>query len=74
MILQFQQKICIQYGPNFNFNDVRIKALSHICDILDRFLYILAQVTSNLFTSTVDVGDDTERCQISEKLIEQVRK
>ena len=35
------------------FHDVRIKALGQICDISNTFQAILAQLTSNLFTSTV---------------------
>ena len=35
------------------FHDVRIKALGQICDIYNSFRAILAQLTSNLSTSTV---------------------
>ncbi len=55
MILQFRQKIwvvLVQHGQNFNF-DVCIKALGQTCDIFNSFRVILAELTANLFTSTV---------------------
>ncbi len=36
------------------FRDVQIKTLSQICDISSRFQAISTQLTSNLFTSTVE--------------------